>query len=226
MLEKIVPEARMGLLNHWLIRWPLIGGGGLVAFLVGTNLWVVTGVNSARRKSLDSLPNRDVAIVLGTAPRLAGGWANPFFESRMDAAARIYREHKVRHILVSGDNRRKDYDEPTAMLEALVKRGVPADAISRDYAGLRTLDTMERAKVVFGVNEATIVTDDFHLARSLFLARAKGLEAVGFHGEPVPWKWSKKTRCREVISRTKAWLDVYVLRTKPRHYGPREYLRI
>ena len=213
-------------LRHKLVRWPLIAGGVVVLFLVITNVWVLLSGNSARCDSLDAVPARDVAVVLGTSPRLASGWANPFFESRIDAAARLYKAGKVRHLLVSGDNRTKDYDEPTAMRDALVKRGVPADAVSLDFAGLRTLDTVERARVIFGLTEAVIVTDDFHLARSLFLAKAKGLNAVGIHGVPVPWKWSKKTRCREVVSRAMAWLDVYVLGTKPRHYGPREHLPI
>lgn len=213
-------------LRHKLVRWSLFAAGLPVLFLVLTNVWVLLSGNSARCDSFDAVPPRDVAVVLGTSPQLKGGWANPFFESRMDATARLYKADKVRHLLVSGDNRTKDYDEPTAMRDALVKRGVPAEAVSMDFAGLRTLDTVERARVIFGLTEAVIVTDDFHLARSLFLAKAKGLDAVGVHGVPVPWKWSKKTRCREIVSRAMAWLDVYVLGTKPRHYGPREHLPI
>ncbi len=139
----------------------------------------------------------------------------------MDTAAALYHAGKVKHLLVSGDNSRKTYDEPTAMRDALIARGVPSAAITLDYAGFRTLDTMARARAVFGLRRCTIVTDDFHLPRSLFLAEAHGLDAAGCQSAPVPWRWSKKTRLREIASRTIAWLDVCVLRTKPKFYGPR-----
>jgi SanA protein len=168
------------------------------------------------------VPRNDVALVLGTSPILRDGVTkNPFFEGRMDAAAELYRAGKVRHLLVSGDNHRQGYDEPTAMQESLVTRGVPESAITRDYAGFRTLDSAARASAVFGLTRATIVTDDFHLARALFLARARGLTAVGFQSRPVPVRWSRKTRARELGSRVKAVLDVYVLGTEPHFHGPR-----
>ena len=114
-------------------------------------------------------PENDVALVLGTAPTAGEGrWKNPFFESRMDAAATLFRAGKVRHLLVSGDNGRREYDEPTAMQSALPARGIPESAITLDYAGFRTLDSVVRARAVFGQTKLTIVTDDFHLPRALF----------------------------------------------------------
>ena len=167
------------------------------------------------------LPANDVAIVLGSSKTIEGGrYRNPFFERRMNTAAQLYHAGKVRHLLVSGDNSRTSYDEPTWMRDALIARGVPAYAITLDCAGFRTLDTMARARAVFGLTKATIVTDDFHEPRALFLASAHGLDAVGFPSEHVPEAWSKTTRLREVGSRVKACLDVYVLRKKPKFYGP------
>ena len=153
-------------------------------------------------------------------------WKNPFFEGRMDAAAKLYREGKVRHLLVSGDNHRKEYDEPTAMRDALMERGIPQEAITLDYAGFRTLDSVVRARSVFGLQSVTIVTDRFHQPRSLFLAKAHGLQAVGYCSRDVPFKWAKKTLAREVVSRVKACLDVYVLHTKPRFYGQKEQIQL
>ena len=168
-----------------------------------------------------SAPTNDVGLVLGASPTIGGGrWANPFFENRMDAAAALYGVGKVRHLILSGDNGRKDYDEPTAMRAAMLKRGVPASAITLDYAGFRTLDSVVRARAVFGQTKLTIVTDDFHAARALFLADAHGIEAVGFLSPHVPDEWSRKTRVREIGARVAAWLDVCVLRTKPKFYGP------
>ncbi|MCE9610104.1 MAG: YdcF family protein [Chthoniobacter sp.] len=167
----------------------------------------------------DLVPPREVAVVLGTAPTIQGR-SNLFFESRMNACAELWRRGKVRHFIVSGDNGRKTYDEPTAMRDALISRAVPASAITLDYAGFRTLDTMARAAAVFGQRKITVVTDDFHLPRALFLAEAHGLDAIGFGGKPVPVKYSRKTRTREVASRIAAWIDVNALHTKPRFFGP------
>jgi SanA protein len=160
-------------------------------------------------------PESSTAIVLGTSPGSKDA-PNVFFTNRMDAAAAVWKAGKVRRIIVSGDNRRKDYDEPTSMLKALVARGVPADVVVRDYAGLRTLDTMFRAAHVFNVKDAIIVTDDWHLPRALFLADQAGIRSCGVASSPVPWSQSPMTRIREYLSRVKALLDVYVLDTKPR----------
>lgn len=156
--------------------------------------------------------------MLGTSPYV-GKRKNLFFEARMNATAALWKAGKIKLVLVSGDNGTKNYDEPTAMRDALVRRGLPSEAITLDHAGFRTLDTMARAKTVFGLDKATVVTDDFHLPRALFLAKAHGIEAAGFESEPVPLDSSVKTRLREVGSRVKAWLDIYILGTKPKFYG-------
>lgn len=219
-MKRLFPLMRRVLL---LFAVSVLGVGGLLAL---ANWWVIRHAQGRIVYSVEKLQPRDVGLVLGTSPILRGGWRNPFFEARMDASAQLFREGKVRHLLVSGDNGHKRYDEPTAMRDALIARGVPAEAITLDYAGFRTLDSVERARAVFGLTETVIITDDFHLPRALFLARAKGLTAVGYQPEPVPWKWSQKTRVREVMSRVKACLDIYVLRTKPRFGGPREEIRL
>ena len=202
-----------------VLRTGLILFALAVTFVITANLWVIHQARGAIISRVDALPSNDVALVLGSS-RYVGKWLNPFFEGRMDAAAQLYHEGKVRHLLLSGDNSRKGYDEPTWMHDALVARGVPDSAITLDYAGFRTLDSMARAKAVFGLQRFTIVTDDFHQARAIFLARAHGLDVVGFQSGPVPLKWSVRTRTRELVSRVAACLDVYVLHTKPHFYGP------
>lgn len=169
------------------------------------------------------IPARDVALVLGTGPRV-GRFQNPFFEARMDAAAKLWRAGKVRHLLLSGDNGRRDYDEPTAMRDALIGRGVAATALTLDYAGFRTLDSMERARQVFSLRQVIIVTDGWHQPRALFLARAAGLDAVGFSSSDVPWSMSVRTRVREWLSRVKALADIYVLHTRPKFLGESVHL--
>ncbi|MEI9893072.1 MAG: ElyC/SanA/YdcF family protein [Chthoniobacter sp.] len=205
--------------NFWLgISLLVILFLGLVA---GANFWVLHSAHPAIFTDAARLPKNDVGLVLGTSRYNSDGRSeNPFFRGRMNTAARLYHEGKVRHLLVSGDHGHPGYDEPTWMRDALLARGVPREAITLDYAGFRTLDSMARAKVVFGLQRFTIITDDFHMARAIFLARSYGLDVIGFPSERVAYWWSKKVRTRELASRTVACLEVYVLHTRPRYFGP------
>jgi SanA protein len=197
------------------------------ALCVAANWWICRVASGRIMTDADRLPINDVGLVLGTSKFTGNnGSPNPFFEGRIDAAARLFHEGKVRHLLVSGDNGHKSYDEPSWMRDALVARGVPAKSITLDYAGFRTLDSVVRAETVFGLKRFTIITDDFHEPRSVFLARSRGLDVVGFPSNPVPWIWSKKARTRELLSRVCACLDVYVLHTKPRYFGPRVVIQV
>lgn len=210
-------------------RWLrcLVAGSFILAVIVaGTNAWVIARSRSRVISDLRHLPTVEVGLVLGTSPTLRGGYRNPFFEGRMNTAARLYQSGKVRHLLLSGDNGSRDYDEPSAMRVALIARGVPASAITLDDAGFRTLDSIVRAKSIFGVTDVTIVTDGFHISRALFLADANGLNAVGFPSERVPFWVAKKTLAREVASRFVACLDVYLLKTKPRLLGKPEPIAV
>lgn len=199
----------------WLALWLATG---ILAVLVACNCGLLAASRGHIFTAGTDVPPRSVALVLGTAPRV-GRWKNPFFENRMDTAAQLWRGGKVRHLLVSGDNSRHDYDEPTAMRDALIARGVPARAMTLDYAGFRTLDSLVRAREIFGLRELLIVTDDWHQPRALFLARAAGIDALGASSADVPWSMSAKTRVREWLSRVKAVADVCVLRTKPKFLG-------
>ena len=164
------------------------------------------------------LPDTDVALVLGAAPIGPEGGPNRYFEYRLDAAAALWRAGKVKYLLVSGDNRRKDYDEPTAMRAGLIKRGVPASAIYRDFAGLRTLDSVLRAQSIFGQKRLTIISQRVHLSRALFLARETGMDACGFDAKDVDSPYSVFTTLRRYPSALRAYWDVW-LDTPPRHAG-------
>ena len=200
-----------------LLRWALHLGA--LAF-VGGNLWIAIRAHGRVFTNLADLPPNDVGLVLGTSARGPSGWENPFFANRIAAAADLYRAGKVKHLVLSGDNREVGNDEPTDMRKALAKHGVPESATTLDYAGFRTLDSFARAKGVFGVQRVTIISDDFHLERALLLARHYGIDAIAYPSKPVPLKWSRKTRLREVGARGKALLDLYVLHTKPHFMGP------
>jgi SanA protein len=202
--------------KQWLRRLAILAG----ATVVLGNLWIEVRAYRRVHSELEEVPQADIALVLGTAQQLRGGGPNQFFGGRITAAATLYRAGKARHLLLSG-NRTGAYDEPTAMREALAARGVPESATTLDYAGFRTLDSCARAKKVFGVSRLTIVTDDFHAARAVLLARHYGIDAQVYCSEGLPLRSSLKTRLREIAARGKALLDLYVLRTEPRVLGPR-----
>jgi vancomycin permeability regulator SanA len=138
----------------------------------------------------------------------------------MDAAAELIQSGKVEYLLVSGDNRFRTYDEPTEMRKALIARGVPAAKIVCDYAGLTTLDSVVRAKAVFGQESVTIVSQRFHNERAIYLARAFGVDAIGYNAADVPLASAPRTYLREILSRQRAWLDANIIRRQPRHLGP------
>lgn len=203
------------------LRWFV--GGAVVALcvLVLGNIWIEIRAAGRIYSDCARLSSSDVGLVLGTSRRLHGGYANPFFAGRMAAAVELYRARKVRHLILSGDNHSAGYDEPSDMRDALLEEGIPQDAMTLDYAGFRTLDSLARAKEVFGLNKLAIVTDDFHAARAIFLARHFGIDARACTSTPVKLRWSLKTRMRDVGARMKALLDVYILRTRPHFLGPK-----
>ena len=183
--------------------------------------WLITSAGKGRIfDNAEDIPSTHTALVLGTSPTRADGARNRFFGPRMKAAADLFHAGKVKSLLVSGDNSSQHYDEPTAMKNELISLGVPEDRIVCDYAGLRTLDSVVRAKQVFGQSRITIVSQRFHNERAIYLARAHGIEAFGLNATSVPLSESLKTHLREVFARVKAVLDVHLLDSKPRHLGP------
>ena len=173
-------------------------------------------------RSIESVPANDVGLVLGTGKMTRQGRPNLHFSQRMTAAAVFYRSGKVHHLLVSGDNHIAGYDEPTDMRDALIGAGVPANIITRDYAGFRTLDSVMRAQSVFGLTNFTIVTEEFHCPRALWIARRHGLDAVAFAAPDLSARWSARVKAREILARAWCALDLYVLNRQPKFPGPRE----
>ena len=191
----------------------------VVAVVVAANLRVLIVGSRFVVADLEHLPTHATGLVLGTSPRSHGGEPNPFFEGRMNAAAHLYHAGHLSGLLLSGDNRRSDYNEPSAMRDALLARGVPSSAITLDYAGFRTLDSVIRAQKVFQAKQLVIITDDFHLPRALFIAAESDIPAVGHASVRVPLERSLRTRIRETFSRTRACLDIYFWKTQPRFLG-------
>jgi len=194
----------------------ILVGPGLILL---ANLWVVQSSKARVFEDLVALPKNKVGLVLGTSRYLRSGTANPFFKNRIEAAARLYHAGKVSHLLVSGDNRHRSYNEPKAMKDALIKLGVPAEHISSDYAGLRTLDSIVRTHLIFGQTSFTVISQRNHDYRALFIASFYKLDAVAWAAKEAPLANAARVHSREVLARVKAVLDLYILRKKPKHLG-------
>lgn len=200
----------------------MVAGLVLFGLLIAANLWVVRSTSSGIFSNYSEIPSNPVGLVLGTSSRRTDGSPNPFFHNRMAAAAQLYRLGKIGHIIVSGDNRSRFYNEPLEMKNALVKLGVPETAITLDYAGLRTLDSVVRSKEIFGQDHITIITQPFHSYRALFISRFYHIEAVALVAEEPADEPAVSVYVREYFARAKAVLDLYVLKTGPRHLGQKE----
>lgn len=207
------------------LRWrhALWGTAAAVLAAVGS-LWFADAAvrSSAAGRShaqVDAVPESRAAVVLGCSRYLPDGRENLYFRHRIAAAVRLYESGKVEYLVVSGDNSRKDYDEPSAMREALMELGVPAERIYRDYAGFRTLDSVVRAQEIFGLDAPVFVSQRFHNQRALYLARSRGMEATAYEAWEPPLRYAMRTRAREVAARAAAVLDMRVLRRQPKYLG-------
>lgn len=169
---------------------------------------------------LEEVPKNKVGLVLGTSSKLIGGLANPYYTFRINATVALYNAKKIKFILVSGDNGTQYYDEPTVFKKALVAAGIPAEKIFLDYAGFRTLDSMVRAKEVFGLEQVTIISQKFHNERAIYLADHKGLTAIGFNAKDIEGHQGLKVQLREYLARVKVFIDL-ALNTQPKFFGER-----
>lgn len=195
---------------------------GCVAILVVGTAYFSVRWNSRNKVfyRTGDIPYCRVGLVLGTSPFTATGRDNYFFTTRMNAAAELYKAGKVSKLILSGDNHSKSYDEPTYMKKALIARGVPASAIVLDYAGFRTLDSVVRAKEIFGQTRLVIISQRFHNERAIWIAEHYGVDAIGFNAKDA--RKTKRslmvTHVRESLSRVKMFLDL-LFHKQPKFLG-------
>lgn len=159
-----------------------------------------------------------VGLVLGTAKILKNGRVNLYFKYRIRATVELYKKGKIDFVLVSGDNGNEEYDEPTDFKNELIKYGIPENKIFLDYAGFRTLDSVIRAKEIFGQESITIISQQFHNERAIYLAEKNGIKAIGFNAKDVSGRYGLKVRIREYLARTKAYVDI-LFGVKPKFLG-------
>lgn len=181
----------------------------VVGAMIAAWWWLNSEAEPFATDRADAAPAAEIALVLGAAPFLDDGRPNRFFEYRLDAAAALYKAGRVKYLLASGDSVDPGYDETTAMKRGLVKRGVPAEMVYRDPAGVRTLDSVLRARDLYGQRRMVIVSQDFHVRRAVWLAREHGIEAFGFDAPGVSPFDALDSWVRQFPSALKAVLDIW-----------------
>ena len=215
--EMVKASSRLIFFKKWLILF--VGMSFLIAFilelffLISTRLYITPA-------SQAPLQWHGVWLVLGTAKSTADGFPNTFFEGRMLTAARLYNEKWVDCLLLSWDNTSKSYNEPIDMQRRLQELWVPSERMYLDYAGVRTLDSILRARDIFGLSEVVIVSQEFHLKRAILLARASGISATGYAAPTVPFWTAPVVYIRSVASQAVALYDI-VFETNAQFAGER-----
>lgn len=188
----------------------------VLALLPATWMFLTAG---DRLRTAADVPHTQVAVVFGAG--LWDGEPSPYLAHRLDMAAELYRAGRVDVLLVTGDNSRKEYDEPSAMRSYLTRHGVPAGRVVSDYAGFDTWDSCTRARRIFGVDRAVLVSQEFHIRRAVALCRAAGITAYGVgvtDTHDITWYYGAT---REILAAGKAALDA-AWQPDPRFLGPRE----
>ena len=189
----------------------------LVVLLYG-NYTVRSHAEGKTFTSLSDMPKNKVGMVLGTSKFGRKGNINLYFEYRIRATVELYKAGKIAYVLVSGDNGNAGYDEPTDFKNELIARGIPAERIFLDFAGFRTLDSVVRAKEIFGQEKYTVISQKFHNDRAIYLATKKGMDVVGYNAKDVVKYGGFKTKVREVFARAKAFFDI-LFGVKPKFLG-------
>ncbi len=202
----------------------LLGALLLLAVLLwlAGNLWVLSRSAPYIESDVASCRPQRIGVVFGTSSWTRTGVRNPHFNARMHTAARLVHGGRVEHLLLSGDNRTRAYNEPRAMWHDLSKRGVAPEQLTMDFAGFSTFDTLARAQDVFQVDKAVLITQRWHLPRAIYIARARGMEVTGCVASEgaVAGEW--RLRLRESLARVATLGDLYLWGREPYFLGPPE----
>tara|TARA_R110002051_G_scaffold107616_2_gene180505 strand:+ start:54105 stop:54776 length:672 start_codon:yes stop_codon:yes gene_type:complete len=189
---------------------------GLV-FVFGLSSHIKSSTSSSIFAKAEDVPNSYTVIVLGASVR-ANGNLSTILKDRVESALQLYTDGKVKRFLLSGDNGTIHYNEPEAMKEYLMERGVPEEHIFLDYAGFDTYDSMYRASAVFDVKDAVVVTQNFHLPRALYIARKLNLNYVGYIGDKHIYAHENSNKKRELLANVKAYLEL-TFKNEPTYLG-------
>lgn len=201
-----------------LFKFFLLGCLFILTVVYFSNRAVVNNAEGKLYTSVRDIPKNKVGLLLGTVKYLSDGRVNLYYQFRIDAAVKLYKSEKIDFIIVSGDNGSKGYDEPTDFKNDLIKSGIPENKIFLDYAGFRTLDSVVRAKEIFGQESITIISQQFHNERAIYLAEHFGVKAVGFNARSISGKYGIKVQLREYLARAKVFVDI-LFNVQPKFLG-------
>tara|TARA_R110000765_G_scaffold66328_1_gene128355 strand:+ start:5152 stop:5787 length:636 start_codon:yes stop_codon:yes gene_type:complete len=190
----------------------------LVLVILTCNFIISSTTEDKTYSNINTIPPNRVGLVLGTSNRISNGSSNPYYTYRIDATVALFKAGKIKFILVSGDNGSIYYNEPNTIKKDLIKAGIPEEVIFLDYAGFRTLDSMVRAKFIFGLDNVTVISQKFHNERAIYIAEQKGLKAIGFNAQDLSTSQGFKVHFREYLARVKVFIDM-ILNTQPKFYG-------
>ncbi|HUP12731.1 MAG TPA: ElyC/SanA/YdcF family protein [Niastella sp.] len=165
-----------------------------------------------------TIPYNKVGLLLGTSKKLNSGYANLYYNYRIEAATELLKEGKIKYLIISGDNSRREYSEPEDMRADLIAAGIDSTVIFLDYAGFRTFDSVVRLKKIFSQDSVTIISQQFHNERALFMANKEGITAVAFNAKDVSTRYGVMVQMREKLARVKVFVD-YLLGNKPKFLG-------
>lgn len=189
-----------------------------IIFIAWANYNIKKESESFISYDIADVPQAKVALLLGTGKTLNNGMPNAYFYNRIQAASELYKSGKIKYIIVSGDNSSKDYNEPEDMQIALIQNAIPRDKIIMDHAGFRTLDSVIRARDIFGQTKLIIISQKFHNERAVFLAKKNHMEAFGFNAADVNKYAGIKTNIREYFAKAKVYWDL-LFGVKPKFGG-------
>ncbi len=166
----------------------------------------------------NTIPFNKVGLLLGTAKYLGSGIANPYYTYRIEATIKLITDSKIKYVIISGDNGRKEYNEPEMMRADLMEAGIDSSNIFLDYAGFRTFDSMVRLKEIFGQESVTVISQQFHNERAIYTASKLGIKAIAFNAKDVSTNEGLRTQIREKFARVKVFID-FLIGTKPKFLG-------
>lgn len=185
---------------------------------LGIDAYVSSTVRSQLYDDIEIVGYSKVGLLLGTSKYVAQGRVNLYYKYRIEAAVSLYKAGKIDFILVSGDNRAANYNEPETMKKDLIAAGIPEGRIFLDYAGFRTLDSIVRSSAIFDADDMVVISQKFHNERALFIANNKGIKAIGYNAQSPTRRYHVRVMLREKLARVKMAIDL-LLNTQPKFYG-------
>src|SRR5215212_6327852 len=186
--------------------------------IYAANSIIINACKGKLYSNIEAIPYNKTGLLLGTGKFLSGGSVNPYYAYRLTAARDLIKTGKIKYLVISGDNSRKDYNEPQEMRNDLVRQGIDSTIIFLDYAGFRTFDSMIRLKEIFGQTSVTVISQPFHNERAIYIASKNGIDAIGFNAHDVGKNVGLKVQLREKFARVKVFIDQFFGK-KPKYLG-------